>query len=150
MESKNLPTEIEEVAYSELPNLIDRVKAMFVDAIIIILLMFIATMIFDKIEYTDSEARKIVYILLLLYEPILVSQGGTLGHRFMKLRIRSINDFSKNIVFPLSIIRYVTKALLGWISLLTVTSNKNKRAIHDMASASIVIYKKQSLKSFNE
>ena len=133
----------------EFPKLIDRIKAIFIDGIILILLMIIATMIFDKLEYNDSEARIIVYILLLLYEPILVSQGGTIGHRVMKLRIRSINDFSKNIVFPLSIVRYVTKALLGWISLLTVTSSKNKRAIHDMASGSVVIYKKQSLKSYN-
>ena len=36
-------------------------------------------------------------------------------------------------------IRYPVKLLLGWISFLTINSNPKRRAIHDLASGSVMI-----------
>lgn len=45
----------------------------------------------------------------------------------------------KNIQFHLAIIRYFFKAFLGIISLVTVSGNEKKRAIHDHLIGSVVV-----------
>lgn len=67
--------------------------------------------------------------------------GATLGHRSMGIRVSKVSDHGKKIPFPLALVRYVIKALLGWVSLLTVGSSKSRLAIHDMAVGSVVLYK---------
>lgn len=39
----------------------------------------------------------------------------------------------------LSVLRFVFKLLLGWISFLTVHANPKRRAIHDMVGHSVMI-----------
>jgi uncharacterized RDD family membrane protein YckC len=39
---------------------------------------------------------------------------------------------------------FYCKTLLGIISFFTVTSNKSKRAIHDLAAGSIMVYAKKN------
>jgi uncharacterized RDD family membrane protein YckC len=60
----------------------------------------------------------------------------------MNLTVRKFDDQSSNISIGKAFLRFIIKILLGWISFITVTSNKNKRAIHDLVSGSIVIYRK--------
>ena len=46
---------------------------------------------------------------------------------------------TKNISFPFALVRYLLKMFLGWISLLTITANDKKKAIHDFVAKSVVI-----------
>lgn len=123
----------------DVPYLVDRIKALVVDTVIVLILMMIFSKLFGALEYTGENARIYAWLSLVLYEPVLVSMGGTLGHRMMKMTVRNSEDESKKIALHWSVIRYVVKLLLGWLSLLTVTQNSDKRAIHDMASWSIII-----------
>jgi uncharacterized RDD family membrane protein YckC len=59
------------------------------------------------------------------------------------IRVKRESDEKKNILFPLAIIRFIVKASLGWISLLTVTGNSKRKAIHDYLIGSVVVYEKQ-------
>lgn len=125
------------------PGLLDRVKAVMVDSIVLIIFMIIATSIFSAFENVPDAARIMAFLFIFfLYDPIFTSSfGGTVGHMIIGLRVKREKNTEKNVLFPLAIIRFVTKALLGWISLLTVTSNSKNKAIHDSIIGSIVVYK---------
>jgi hypothetical protein len=56
-----------------------------------------------------------------------------------RFRVKDHEDRERRIgIFP-SFIRYILKTLLGWISFLTISSNSEKRAIHDIASGSVMV-----------
>ena len=125
------------------PNVTDRVKAVMADSVVIIIFMFIITYIFSAFENVPDNARIIAFIFIFfLYDPIFTSSfGGTIGHMMFGLRVKRDKNPSKNILFPLAIIRFFVKAFLGWISLLTVSGNKKRKAIHDSLVGSVVVYK---------
>lgn len=124
------------------PGVLDRVKAVVADSVVIIIFMIIITYIFSAIGNVPDNARKFAFIFIfILYDPIFTSFfGGTIGHMAFGIRVRRANNQVKNIFFPLALIRFMAKALLGWISLLTVNGNVKRKAIHDFLSGSIVVY----------
>jgi uncharacterized RDD family membrane protein YckC len=58
------------------------------------------------------------------------------------IRVKRESNEQKNILFPLAIPRYIVKVLLGWVSLLTVSGSKKRKAIHDFLVGSVVVYAK--------
>jgi uncharacterized RDD family membrane protein YckC len=132
---------------SPFPGVADRFKAMFIDSFVLIGFAIAFTFIFSSIGDVSDTARILAFVFLVaLYDPLLTSfLGGTIGHFVMGLRVRRMNDYSKKIILPMAFIRYLVKASLGWISLLTVGGNFEHRAIHDFVGNSIVVYEKQSL-----
>ena len=48
-------------------------------------------------------------------------------------------SYTKKINILQALIRYILKVGLGWISFLTIHSNKERRAIHDFAAGSVMI-----------
>lgn len=128
-------------------GLFTRVKAVIIDNIAIIILMYAATEIFNLFSEVPNSARIIASILiLLLYEPILVSIfGATIGHFFNDIVVKREANEEKNINFFFAIGRFTTKVLLGWMSLLTVNGTDKKQAIHDYVGRSVVLpYKKKT------
>ena len=125
------------------PVLLDRFKAVFVDTVILIILLKIITDIFSLFDNVPDIIRAIAFIFIFfLYNPIFISVfGGTIGHRINGIRVKKEDNQNRNISFPMALIRFITKALLGWISLLTVSINDKKKAIHDILVHSVVIYK---------
>ncbi|MFI1743139.1 RDD family protein [Thalassobellus sediminis] len=117
-----------------------RVKAAVIDSIVLITLMYSATEIFNAFETVSNTVRISVFIFLfLLYEPILVSIfGATIGHFFNDIVVKKEKDETKNINFPIAIVRFILKAALGWLSLLTIHGDKKGQAIHDSFAKSIV------------
>ncbi|WP_396601265.1 RDD family protein [Algibacter sp. R77976] len=121
-------------------SIISRVKALVIDSIILILLMYSATEIFGLFDNIPNYLRIGVFVFLfLLYEPILVSVfGATIGHFFNDIEVKRESNENKNLNLPFAIARFITKLFLGWISLLTVNSTKKKQAIHDYVGQSVV------------
>ncbi|OUS00996.1 RDD family protein [Flavobacteriales bacterium 33_180_T64] len=117
-----------------------RMKAVFVDAIVLIILMYLASMVLNLFDSVAINARIVIFIFLFfLYEPLLISVfGATVGHFFNDIVVKSEKDETKNIIFPLAFIRCVLKLILGWISLLTISGTEKRQAIHDIAASSIV------------
>ena len=124
------------------PGVTDRVKAVVVDSIILIIFMFVITYIFGAIEHVPENARIIAFLFIFLfYDPLFTSIfGGTIGHMMFGLRVKREKDQSKNIIFPFALARFMVKASLGWISLLTVSGNENRKALHDYLVGSVVVY----------
>lgn len=124
------------------PGVPDRVKAVICDSIVMIGFMFAATYTFAQFETVPDDARIIAFIFIFgLYDPIFTSLfGGTIGHFLIGIRVKRERKPEKNIIFPFALIRFVVKATLGWISLLTVSNNPKRKAIHDHMIGSVVIY----------
>ncbi len=105
--------------------------------------MIIVTYTFSVFEHVPDNAKIIAFIFIFfLYDPIFTSVfGGTIGHMMFGIRVKREKNQMKNILFPLAIIRFLVKALLGWISLLTISGNKKRKAIHDFLVGSVVVFK---------
>jgi len=128
----------------ELPTIKTRYFSMLIDVIVITLLALGVAEIFYLLDdnVPDYIRAAMFVIVVILYEPILVSTGCTFGQLILNIRVRQFKDPQKKIWFFAALLRLIAKAFLGWISFLTVTFNINRRAIHDYASGSIVIVPK--------
>lgn len=128
-----------------IPGVSDRVKAIMLDTFIMICLMFIFSKIFAYIDHVPDIVRICAFVFVFwLYDPLFISLfGGTIGHFLLGLKVRRKSDHSKKILFPLALIRYLIKGVLGIISLLTISGNKERLAIHDIFTGSIVLYIKE-------
>jgi uncharacterized RDD family membrane protein YckC len=124
------------------PGVLDRVKAIVIDSIVIVLFIVIMTYIFALFENVPEKARIIAFVFIfILYDPLFTSIfGGTIGHMIIGIRVKRESNEMKNIQFHLAILRYIVKFTLGIISLFTVLSNKKGKAIHDFLVGSVVIY----------
>ncbi len=131
--------------HQDYPGVLDRVKAIVADSAVMIAFMIIAAYGFSLFTDVPVFARKMAFIFIfLLYDPLFTSIfGGTIGHMMNGIRVKRQNNENKNILFPLAIIRFIVKASLGWVSLLTVGSNKKRKAIHDLLVGSVVVYSRK-------
>jgi len=134
------------------PGVFDRIKAIMTDGIVVVVYMFVAAYIFSLFESVPDNARIIAFVFIfLLYDPIFTSLfGGTIGHMMLGIRVKRESDEQKNILFHKAILRYLVKVLLGWVSLLTVSGNKKRKAIHDYLVGSVVVYAKSEQDKNNE
>ncbi|MFT3902555.1 MAG: RDD family protein [Niabella sp.] len=131
------------------PLLIDRIQSTFIDMSLIIALMFAFTNILDKFDNIPDWVRIILFVgLFLVYEPLCMTLGATVGNYVKGIRVRKDTDTTKRINIFQAIIRYIVKTLLGWVSFLTINMNPKRRAIHDFVSGSVMI-KLQKLKDKN-
>ncbi len=132
---------MEDVNY---PGVSVRVKAVVTDSIMLVVFMLGVSYLFEVLGNVPDWARVMAFVFIfILYDPLLTSTlGGTIGHMLFGIRVKREKNQQKNILFPLAVIRFVVKALLGWISLLTVSGNKKGKAIHDLIIGSVVIYSK--------
>jgi uncharacterized RDD family membrane protein YckC len=125
------------------PPLLARIKAVFTDVFIILLMLMLCAYLFSAIGNVSANIKKFAFVFIfILYDPLTTSLlGGTLGHLINGLRVRKESDLSKKVPLHLAFVRFFVNSLLGWISLLTVTGNEKRRAIHDMAVDSVVVYR---------
>jgi uncharacterized RDD family membrane protein YckC len=122
-------------------SLIKRIQSTFLDMLFIVLLMVVFGKIIDA---SGDEAPGWVRFALFfglwaLYEPLMVTMGGTLGNRIMSLRVRKHSNPAQRISILHSYLRYLLKFALGWISFVTINTNEEMRAIHDFAAGSVVL-----------
>ena len=122
------------------PQLTERVQSTFIDLILIIVMMFVFASILDRYENVPDWIRILMFALLfIIYEPLFMTFGFTLGNYIKGIRVRKNSDSTKRINFFQAVIRYPIKIFLGWISFLTINSNPKRRAIHDLVSGSVMI-----------
>ena len=128
------------------PGVLDRVKAIVTDSVVMLLFIIIITYTFSFFDNVPDNAKIAAFVFVfILYDPIFTSVfGGTIGHMMLGIRVKRESDETRNILFPLAILRFIVKASLGLISLLTVTGNKKGKAIHDYLVGSVVVYASQT------
>jgi uncharacterized RDD family membrane protein YckC len=116
-----------------------RLRAMVLDWIVAVVIFFGAVALAVQIE-SDSVSRAMgisVLIVLVLYEPILISlTGGTLGHYFTNLRV--VDDRGGNVSFLKACARFVIKTVLGMYSFVILAATRRNQAVHDVLTRSTV------------
>lgn len=128
------------------PGVLDRVKAIVTDSVVMVLFIIVITYTFSFFDNVPDKAKIAAFVFVfILYDPIFTSSfGGTIGHMLIGIRVKRESDMTRNILFPLAILRFIVKASLGLISLLTVSGNNKGKAIHDYLVGSVVIYASQT------
>jgi uncharacterized RDD family membrane protein YckC len=122
------------------PEMGERYRSIMVDAMVLVGLMFTATWIFDHWPDAPGEMRFFAFLVIFAgYEPVAISVGCTLGNYVMGIRVVRARDGSSRINIFHSYLRYAVKVVLGWLSFLTVGSDARRRALHDMASGSLMV-----------
>ena len=124
------------------PGVFVRVKAIVMDAIVLLVFMALASYLFSLFVKVPDFARVAAFIFIfLLYDPIFTSSfGGTFGHMMVGIRVRRASDATRNILIHKALLRSLVKGTLGEISLLTIAFNDKNKAIHDYVAGSIVVY----------
>lgn len=130
----------------EYPELKTRIQSAFIDGIFMVILMFAAAWILDKVGIGDQEEngwiKAVIFVSIWgIYEPLSTTLGATLGNYLMKIRVRKVNANEKRLNIFQAFIRFAFKSLLGWLSFLTIHFDKERRAIHDHICGSVMLEK---------
>ena len=121
------------------PSILRRYLSTSIDAIFIIAVCIAVSMAFQAEDRTADTVRlATIFIMVFIYEPVCTSCFCTVGQKITGIRVRSFADGSKISILS-AYVRIVIKGLLGLFSLLAITFNEDRRAIHDFAADSIVI-----------
>ena len=132
-----LPPDTKKVEY---PLLTDRIQSSFIDALVIVVLMFLSASWLDKYDNAPDWIRIALFFgLWAVYEPLFTSLGGTIGNHVKGIQVRKHDAPTKKINFFQAFLRYLVKISLGWISFLTIHTNHERRAIHDLVASSVMI-----------
>ncbi|GGG57662.1 hypothetical protein GCM10011414_29370 [Croceivirga lutea] len=128
--------------YAMLP---DRIKAVVIDSVILISAMYAVSELFALFSEVPNTLRMVVFVVIfILYDPLFTSlNGATIGHTYSNISVQQDNEIGKRISFPIALLRFILKSTLGWLSLLTVTSNEKRKALHDIVANSVVIENKK-------
>ncbi len=116
-----------------------RYLAVFIDGLLLIGIIVVCQKLFEHFEIESVTIKLLPYLVIALYEPLLVAYGATIGQVFMNVRVRKNENEEKKISLPLSYVRYLVKLLIGWVSFLAMMFSSRQRAFHDFASGSIVV-----------
>lgn len=138
MQPDLLPEDIN--IHTRYPLLSERIQSTFIDTVFIVILMFIFASVLDRFENVPDGVRITLFVLVwIVYDPVCTSLGFTLGNYIKGLRVRQHENVDKKINVFQAILRYLIKIFLGWISFLTINTNKEKRTLHDFVAGSVVI-----------
>lgn len=121
------------------PTLLKRVQTTFIDFMLVLFVLLLFFSFIDSMGGIPLPAKLFVLALGLSYEPVMTSVSATLGQRLMGIRVRQYEDKEGTISIPKAYLRVLMKGLLGWLSYLTIHSNAEKRAIHDLTAGSVMI-----------
>lgn len=121
------------------PSILDRIKSTTIDTIIVIACMLLFTDILAGFESVPNWVKMILFLSLLMYEPLCITFGATLGNHKMNIRVRKAGDETKRINLFQALIRFILKYLFGWLSFITVFVSPKSRTIHDLFSGSVII-----------
>ena len=122
------------------PPLGRRYLAAVIDAVVVLMGMLLIGEILGDIRPEWTPVRPILFVVLWWgYEPGCTAFGATLGQRLLKFRVRRATDPTRRISLPAAWVRYVVKLTLGIVSFLAMLFTQRRRAIHDIASGSLVL-----------
>jgi uncharacterized RDD family membrane protein YckC len=137
MPTANVAEQKEAIVY---PTLSDRIQSTFIDTILIVVMMSFAASALERYEDAPDWIRIALFFGIWgVYEPVCTALGFTVGNYIKGLRVRRASDNGRKINLLQAFVRYILKICLGWVSFLTIHTNSERRAIHDLVAGSIVL-----------
>jgi uncharacterized RDD family membrane protein YckC len=124
------------------PTILRRYLSTFIDGLLIIIVLLVVSYVFGNNTGASAHIRVgILIFMIFIYEPLCTSLVCTVGQKITGVRVRK-RFLHENISIPAAYLRIILKILLGFISFITILFTKDKRAIHDFAVGSVVIFNK--------
>ncbi len=134
------PEEQPIVEIEEFPSLKTRIQSTFIDYMFVLTLTGFTSIIINNIDGTPDWLRGVLFVsFFILYEPVCMTLGSTFGNNFMSIKVRKVNNYEQKINFIQAFFRFLLKATLGWISFFTIHGSNQRRAIHDIITATVVL-----------
>ena len=126
------------------PLLLKRVQSTIADLLVIVLLMLLASKLLEALGEDAPDWVNVILFFVIwgVYEPVCIAYACTVGNLLTGIRVRDANAPAKKIPLWRAYIRYALKTCLGWLSFLTIHSNPQRRAIHDLGAGSVMILKR--------
>ena len=122
------------------PTLIRRYVATAIDAVFILSAIILISYLFENAGETGVKVRVgLIMLLFFVYEPLCTSRFCTLGQKIMGVRVRRYPSLER-ISLLTAYARIFIKGVLGLLSFFTLPFSQKRRAIHDMAAHSIVVF----------
>lgn len=124
--------------YYQYPSLLKRFQSNFIDRIITYTLAISLVYASGMIDKDSFILKAIALFIALSYEPVLITTGRTVGQLVMGIRVKHLSMDQR---MPLinAFARFWLRMMLGWISFITIHTNPERRAIHDLATGAVVI-----------
>jgi len=119
------------------PSLLRRYLSTMIDTFVILGLLFS----FSRSPLYDPDATEATLWplwIFVIYEPLLTALACTPGQLVMHFRVRRISDFGRPGIH-VTLARWLVKGLLGIFSIMFLPRQKQRRALHDLASGTIVL-----------
>lgn len=124
------------------PAMTRRYIATAIDAVFILSAIILIACLFENAGETGARVRAgLILLLFFTYEPLCTSRFCTLGQKIMGVRVRRYPSLER-ISLLMAYTRIIVKALLGVFSFFTLPFSQKRRALHDMAAGSIVVFAK--------
>jgi len=124
--------------YANFPRRLDALSLDTVVLVVFSLLIFVVLApLLESITAVRIGLVICWWIVLLLYEPVLVWRGGTFGHRIMNLRVVD-NRTQRNVSLVKAFARFGLKGFLGILSFFTMNFSRRHQAAHDILTNSSV------------
>jgi uncharacterized RDD family membrane protein YckC len=120
------------------PTLTRRYVSSLIDGLLLIAMLIVGALLLQGEGLATARVAVFIFVFLA-YEPLLTSQGLTLGQYLTGIRVRRLDDVTRRIPLYAAYIRYLVKIPLGFVSFLTMSFNERQRAIHDFAAGSVVV-----------
>jgi uncharacterized RDD family membrane protein YckC len=124
------------------PSLFRRYLASTIDVVTILFMfyLFAQSPLYDPHKQTSTTWPLLLFVV---YEPVLNRYATTVGQLLLRFRVRTIAGHCR---VPLwrGLVRVVSKYLLGIFSFVLMPIQKQRRALHDMISGTIVIDARRS------
>lgn len=113
------------------------------DSVVLGVLFIVLGILSHEIGITRDLAKILFIVLpLLSLEPIMIAlTGGSIGHHLVGIKVVRSSD-QKNLGLGWCFIRYLVKIPLGIYSIVSMWLTTKHRAVHDLASKSLMIFKK--------
>ncbi len=117
---------------------------MLLDSVLLGVLFFSLVLLTIQFEITNSIFKTLFIVLpVVLLEPAMMwLTGGSIGHHYSGLRVIGKNS-GKNLFILNGIVRFITKTLLGFYSVIMMFLTKRHQSVHDYLSMSVVVFKNE-------
>jgi uncharacterized RDD family membrane protein YckC len=136
--SPALPAPVSRPAYASFSaRALALVTDLALTALGLVFLVFVGTAL-DQVPGSGRVEVALLWSLVLLYEPLLVSRrGATIGHRRYGLRVVMPDGARPS--FPRAFARYVVKAILGILSFVPMFLTRRHQALQDLLTQTQVV-----------
>ncbi len=121
------------------PSLLRRCQANFIDRVITYAIMGVLLYLVANVDNDNWPLKVSAILMALSYEPLMVSfLRRTIGQRITGITVVSLTVDQK-ISLLNSFTRFGLGMILGWISFLAIHSNKERRALNDLVTDTVLV-----------